>query len=167
MKITIATRQLLLRIDKQKIQTLADALHAYAQRYVHHNVIPDFKTITLVITSNTGIAKVNRLALNHEGPTDVITLAYAATPAAPATAEIFVNAQRAREVGGQTRARTWSPDHELALYIAHGFDHLAGHDDASPADARKMRRRERNWVRRACAADYVAGLILGEKRSNG
>lgn len=162
MKITIATRQLSLRIDKRKIKTLAETFHTYALRYAQRNETMNFVTITLVITSNSGIATVNRLALNHEGPTDVITLAYAATPGAPATAEIFVNAQRAIEVADPPRPCAWSPDHELALYIAHGFDHLAGHDDASSADARNMRRRERNWVRRAEASGKIVELILGE-----
>lgn len=163
MRITVKKRRLPLQIDKQKIQCLAQTFYAYAQRYALRNEVADFNTVTLIITGNAGITQVNRLALNHEDPTDVITLTYAATPASPATAEIFVNAQRAIEVTHQTRTRVWSPDHELALYIAHGFDHLAGNDDTSPADARNMRKRERNWVRRADTAGDIKGLMLREK----
>ena len=74
-----------------------------------------------------------------EGTTDVITIPYAETPGAGATAEVFVNADIAAQRGGQRETPDfaadeadgeWSPQHELALYIAHGFDHLAGGDDS-------------------------------------
>lgn len=159
MKILLATRRLTLRINKRKIQHLAETLFAFSYPSAKRHASPAYDTITLVITSNIGITPINRLALNHEGPTDVITLAYAATPRTPASAEIFVNAQRAIEVAEQTRISPWSPNHELALYIAHGFDHLAGYDDAIPNEARNMRNRERGWVRRTDTLGLVDGLF--------
>ncbi|MBQ3810327.1 MAG: hypothetical protein II839_05855, partial [Kiritimatiellae bacterium] len=44
------------------------------------------------------------------------------------------------------RALRWNADAELALYLAHGFDHLAGSDDATAAGYRAMRRRELRWL---------------------
>ncbi|MBI3865999.1 MAG: rRNA maturation RNase YbeY [Planctomycetia bacterium] len=35
-----------------------------------------------------------------------------------------------------------TPQHELALYLAHGLLHLCGYDDLSPREKRLMRRRE-------------------------
>jgi probable rRNA maturation factor len=43
----------------------------------------------------------------------------------------------------------WHPAWELLLYVVHGTLHLCGHDDQTPAERRRMRRRERailqNW----------------------
>jgi probable rRNA maturation factor len=76
--------------------------------------------------------------------TDVVTQAYAAIPGvAPATAELVVNAERARAEG---EGRPGGAARELALYLAHGFDHLAGRDDDTPARRRAMRRRETAWL---------------------
>ena len=76
--------------------------------------------------------------------TDVVTQAYAAVPGVcEATAELIVNAERARAEG---RRRPGGPARELALYLAHGLDHLAGADDDSPARRRAMRRRETAWL---------------------
>jgi len=47
------------------------------------------------------------------------------------------------------RPRNWSTAHELALYLAHGIDHLTGATDDSPLARRRMRTREMNWVRSA------------------
>ena len=76
--------------------------------------------------------------------TDVVTQAYAAVPGVgAATAELVVNAERALAEG---RGRPGGPARELALYLAHGLDHLAGADDDVPARRRAMRRRETAWL---------------------
>ena len=58
--------------------------------------------------------------------------------------EIIVNAERAWLAG--SRRRGWSPSRELALYIAHGCDHLNDERDTTPAGRRRMRRRELHWL---------------------
>jgi len=76
--------------------------------------------------------------------TDVVVQSYEAVPGVcPATAEIILNAERAKAEG---KARPGGPARELALYLAHGLDHLAGHDDDTPARRRAMRRRETGWL---------------------
>ena len=55
----------------------------------------------------------------------------------------FYNLERARAEG---RGRPGGPARELALYLAHGLDHLAGADDDVPARRRAMRRRETAWL---------------------
>jgi ssRNA-specific RNase YbeY (16S rRNA maturation enzyme) len=75
-------------------------------------------------------------------PTDVISQAYRPAPGAAAwTGDILVNVQRA--------AQMRSPDAELALYVAHGCDHLCGGRDGTPAARARMLRRERAWLRQA------------------
>ena len=76
--------------------------------------------------------------------TDVVVQAYEAVPGVcPATAELVLNAERALLEGGR---RSGGPSRELALYLAHGLDHLAGYDDDTPSRRRAMRRRETAWL---------------------
>lgn len=87
--------------------------------------------------------------------TDVVAQSYAAVPGVcAATAELVLNAERARAEG---RVRAGGPARELALYLAHGLDHLAGADDDTPARRRAMRRRETAWLDAAPAA--VRGIL--------
>jgi ssRNA-specific RNase YbeY (16S rRNA maturation enzyme) len=89
--------------------------------------------------------------------TDVITLRYRPLPGSPpgGEAEILVNAQRARREGLR---RPGGPPAEFALYLAHGIDHLAGNDDATPPERRAMRSRERAWL--AALAPLLPRLLL-------
>jgi len=76
--------------------------------------------------------------------TDVVSQSYRAVPGAgAASAELVLNAERARAEG---RGRPGGPARELALYLAHGLDHLSGRDDDTPARRRAMRRRETAWL---------------------
>lgn len=78
--------------------------------------------------------------------TDVVTQRYLAMPGVDTggdEGEIIVNAERAAQEGAR---RKGGAARELALYIAHGMDHLAGFDDATPAERQAMRRREMNWL---------------------
>ena len=117
--------------------------------------------ISVVITGHAGIRAVNRVHLGHDEVTDVISFRYDPVPgeADACDGEILVNAERAVERAAQ--AGRWSASRELALYIAHGMDHLAGADDATPAERMRMRRRELRWLR---AAGEVVERLLGSGR---
>jgi len=57
--------------------------------------------------------------------------------------DVVVSAERAAAVAekyGHT------PEEELVLYVVHGLLHLLGYDDATGADARCMRARERHYL---------------------
>ena len=104
-------------------------------------------SLTLILTDDATSARFNKTLLNHDGPTDIITQAYAPMPHEPGlTAELYINLRRAWQVG-QT-ATGVSPNRELLLYIAHGLNHLAGRDDATPAQRRAMRKKENEWLER-------------------
>ena len=113
--------------------------------------------LSLVLTDNAGIRQINTGFLHVTDATDVIAFRYAPVPGDRkyASGEIFVNVERAVETGylygGSSR--------ELALYIAHGCDHLAGQSDSTTAGYTRMRRRELRWLKRA-AADGLLRLPL-------
>lgn len=113
-----------------------------------------FGEVDVVFHGDAASAAAHGAVMGVPSPTDVITVPYAAMPGEPARAELLVNpeealrraSRRGAELLPEERAMRWSADLELALYIAHGFDHLAGSDDASPAGFRAMRRRELRWL---------------------
>jgi len=89
------------------------------------------------------MAKLNQLHLHHKGPTDVITLDYAAFgPESGLAGEIIVCVDVAAEQARRFRV-TWQA--ELTRYVIHGILHLRGHDDQDAAGRRRMKREE-GWL---------------------
>jgi len=115
--------------------------------------------VSAVLLDDAGIAAVNRDFLGRREPTDVISFRYEPLPgeADRCEGEVLVNVQRAIEEG--PRAGRGGASRELALYVAHGCDHLAGSGDETAAARARMRRRERRWLRAAPGAALVDGLL--------
>ncbi len=102
--------------------------------------------ISIVLTDDRGIADLNERYLKHKGPTDVISFRLDPVPGERgASGEIYVNVQRA----AQRATARWPASKELALYIAHGLDHLGGASDHTPRLRTQMRRRELRWLKNA------------------
>ncbi len=103
-----------------------------------------FAELAVVLTDDAAMPAYKAGCFGVRRQTDVVTQSYEAVPGVcAATAELVVNAERAQAEG---RARPGGPARELALYLAHGLDHLAGADDDTPARRRAMRRRETAWL---------------------
>ena len=143
MKIEISDRQSAARIDAKALKDMARRLAAIAD--VH------LAAATLILVDDAGIAPINKAAVGHEGATDVITLFYDAIPGDEEgdSAEIILNVERA------VSQRPEAPSLELAYYRAHAFDHLAGHDDATPKERTSMHRRERRWLAQIWNAGFT------------
>jgi probable rRNA maturation factor len=93
--------------------------------------------LSVVFVGDAEIARIHGDFLNDPTPTDVIT--FPADPAMDFGGEIFVSADHAHAFA----ARKGLPfARELALYLVHGYLHLAGYDDLQPEKKRKMRRAE-------------------------
>ena len=142
-RIRIHHRQRQHPVDAAALRVLAQALLQCAARL---EASCAGLTVDLVLVDDAACAPINRAAVGHEGPTDVITLRYAAIPGDTdgETAEIILNAACAWRQG-RDRA---GADRELALYLAHACDHLCGFDDQTPSARRAMRRREWRWLAR-------------------
>jgi probable rRNA maturation factor len=110
--------------------------------------------VSVVLTDHAGMRAVNREFLGSDDTTDVISFRYPPRPGAPDTrpsGEIIVNVEQACASGP-----SWGGwQRELALYLAHGVDHLSGADDDSPVRRRRMRRRELRWLQAARKAGYA------------
>lgn len=122
----------------------------------------DWKEISIVLTDDAGIAPVSRKYLTNPDVTDVISFCYDPMPGDNGlfSAEVIVNVQRAADrVKGPARRDGWHVSRELALYIAHGCDHLAGETDYDRAGRDRMRRRELRWLKQAADEGLTYQLL--------
>jgi len=102
-----------------------------------------WQEITLLLTDDAGITQTNREFFGKDRPTDVISFRSEPVPGETGTTgDLIVNVECALREGPLHD----SVNTELALYIAHGFDHLSGADDNTPARRAAMRRTEMRWL---------------------
>ncbi len=99
--------------------------------------------ISLAFVDNPTIHRLNRQFLEHDEPTDVLSFPLSDSPK-KLQGELVIGAEvalaRAAELGHDVQA-------ELTLYVIHGLLHLCGHDDHDAGAARRMRERERHYLR--------------------
>ena len=106
-----------------------------------------------------GITLTNRQYFGRNRPTDVISFRYDPVPGESTawSGDLMVNVDRAVQVGPEHK----DIDYELALYIAHGFDHLTGAEDDTDTRRNKMRATETAWLNEAGKEGLVDGLFGG------
>ena len=109
-----------------------------------------------MLTNDKGITQPNREFFGKNRPTDVISFRYDPVPGEKdeATGDLIVNMDCALREGPVHDGA----DAELALYIAHGFDHLSGSEDDTPTKRAAMRRIEKRWL--AALQSEMKNLIL-------
>ena len=161
--ICVANRQRGLRVDAARCARLVAWLARRSRRIRPANM-PPWSSVTVLLVGDGGSADAHRRVFGDPEPTDVITLSYADGPDAIAglSGELIVNVARAhaegiRRTAGRRPGHPWGPDYELALYLAHGIDHLTGADDHEDDGFQRMRARELRWV---AAADREGLLRL-------
>ena len=151
-KIHLLNRQRALRVCPAAFRRLIRTLAA--QAFPAEAPAP-FGELSVTLTDDAAMPAYKAGCFGVRVQTDVVAQSYEAVPGVcAATAELILNAERARAEG---RARAGGPARELALYLAHGLDHLAGADDDTPARRRAMRRRETAWLDAAPAA--IRGIL--------
>ena len=90
------------------------------------------------ITDDATIQQINLDHLGHDYPTDVISFDYGSDQET-IEGEMVVSAEMAAACAAEFG---WPTDHELTLYIVHGTLHIAGLDDLSDSDRKRMRSAE-------------------------
>jgi probable rRNA maturation factor len=105
--------------------------------------------LSIVFLAAPEMTALHHRFMQHPTPTDVIT--FDGDPDHDQAGEICVCPDVARDYA---RSHGGDFSSELTLYVAHGFLHLAGFDDTTPALRRRMRAAEREAleVLRAAAA---------------
>lgn len=100
----------------------------------------DHGRLSVAVVGARRMASLHRQYLGEDGPTDVLTFDLGCDLRhGRLDGEIVLCAAVAR------RRVAWRA--ELALYLVHGILHLAGYDDRTPRDARRMHAREDRLLR--------------------
>lgn len=153
--VTISNRQKLMRLNKSGIKKLVEFLHQLSYDNIEKNKAIRYDNIDIVFTNDDEISEIHESSMGISGTTDVITLPYEPIPSCPTCAELIVNVQMAQRLGNR---KGWSAQDELALYIAHGIDHLAGNDDQTAKQYSSMRRRELSWLKKCRQEDLISQI---------
>jgi len=130
-----------IQIDSRYIGNVRSALlRAAAQAALRQQAAPPKAELTLRLTGNATLRRLNRQFLGHDEPTDVLSFP-AQDPAhkspGPDTylGDIAISYPKAR---AQAKAAGHSLEAELRLLAVHGVLHLLGHDHARPRDKAAM-----------------------------
>jgi probable rRNA maturation factor len=134
-KVSIASPQEVVPIDRRHFREAA--------RLVLEGEGEADYEVSLAFVDNPTIHRLNRQFLQHDEPTDVLSFPLSDPGARKLQGELVVGAEVAR---AQAQERGHDVQAELTLYVIHGLLHLCGHDDHSPADAVRMRERERHYL---------------------
>ncbi len=154
MKTNLLNQQAKHPIHLNKLQKLTDWLGEKLEARTAPEI---WSEVSIVLVDDEGIVPANREYFGKNRPTDVISFRYDPVPGESAgwSGDLIINVDRAMQEG-TARGKT---DYELALYIAHGFDHLSGAEDDTDEKRKKMRATETAWLRKAGAEGLVAGLF--------
>lgn len=126
-----------------------------AARAARRNPRRQWAEMDILLLGETAMAEANRQFLRHTGTTDVITLVYRPMSKEDGwRGEVLINLDLARRLG----SRHGGAGRELALYLAHGMNHLSGAHDRTPAERRRMRQRDLRWRAEAFSAGGLHGL---------
>lgn len=137
LELEIVNRHGLLTVDHELVRRAVERVLA-AERVVSAE-------LSLVLTHDAEIHRINREYLGHDYPTDVISFSLAPDGEAVASShqvqgELIVSLDTARQVAS---AQGWSLQAEVILYVVHGLLHLCGYDDETDETRVIMRQRER------------------------
>lgn len=155
MRLQILNQQCVRSLPVNTVRQLAAELFACSLRHMPGQ---HWCSVTLFLVDDSGIRQIQKSVFGIDTVTDVIALRYAPLPTEEGVdGEIFVNVERA--YSRPCRA-PWTPEKEVALYIAHGMDHLNGSEDTTTPLRRRMRQREMRWLRRPAISALLETLRL-------
>lgn len=132
-QIDVLDKSGLIEFDKRRIV----AFVRFLDDMLPENLRAPKGVLSIAFFNDRDIAKIHADFMDKPNPTDVIT--FEGDSDDDFAGEICASAQTA--LANAPKFST-SPSDELALYVAHGYLHLAGVDDISEADALKMRAAE-------------------------
>lgn len=124
-----------------------------------------WNTISVVFVGDSQMQELYKRYFDISDVSDVISFVYQPIPLLSGQiqqdGEVIVNVEKALRLDDLRlqKIRGWTSAKELTLYLAHGLDHLAGHNDSDIVGRRRMRTRELRWVKEAEREGMLKGLI--------
>jgi probable rRNA maturation factor len=143
-RVSIANQQEAVQIDRKRLREIVAAV-------VDGEGNTDSE-ISLAFVDNPTIHRLNQRYLQHDEPTDVLSFPLSDPSAKRLSGELVIGAEVAK---AQADERGHDVQAELALYVIHGLLHLCGYDDKSDAAKRRMRERERHYLRQLGLPDIA------------
>jgi probable rRNA maturation factor len=137
--LALANRHPRLKLDRPGLARAVGALDAHAAKF--RGGCPSGE-LSIAFLTDAALAQLHADFLDDPAPTDVIT--FAGDASLGLAGEICVSVDTA---AAYARAHDGDFSAELALYVIHGWLHLAGYDDLQPAKKRVMRRAEARALR--------------------
>lgn len=157
--VAVAHRHPRLRVPAGSVERLVAVLDAHVARLAPRGSTMPAGELSVVFLDDPSLAKLHADFLRDPSTTDVIT--FEGAPALGVAGEICVSADTALAYARQ-HDREFAA--ELALYVVHGWLHLAGHDDLEPARKRAMRRAEARAMRFLSGAGALPRFVFTAKR---
>ena len=162
MPLTIRSRQKAHPADAWLLRRLAK--WALAETELAQAVEPGTHELGVYLVGPAEMAKVNWECLQHEGPTDVITLDYGepggAPKPGPVLGDVFICPAVAEEFAKKFKT-SWAE--EVARYLIHGILHLRGYGDSAPGPRRTMKREENRLMQAAVERFPLSRLARGTR----
>jgi probable rRNA maturation factor len=138
-RLEVANRHPRLRVDRKAVAAAVGLLDANARLF--KGGCPS-GSLSVAFLEGPALARLHARFMGDPSATDVIT--FAGDAANHLAGEICVSVDAAASHRRSTGSRLAD---EIALYLVHGWLHLAGYDDRNPAAKRAMRRAEARAMR--------------------
>ena len=99
--------------------------------------------MNIIFCSDNYLLDINKIHLNHDFYTDIITFDLSDKKTGPVTAELYISVERVKDNAATLKV---SLTHELHRVIFHGALHLCGFGDKTKKDKNVMRLKEDEYL---------------------
>ncbi len=124
----LQNRQRRIAVDQPALRRFAaHALSAVAT--LPGQPLQAFQEISIVLLSDAAMARHHLQFMGLTGPTDVLTFHHG---------EILIGTETAARYASELGQDKHDTQNEIALYLLHGLLHLAGYNDSTPAQKKRM-----------------------------
>ena len=124
--------------------------------------------LDVMFVEDVAMAEYNEEIVGHTGTTDVITLSYFDSDdfidfEGDTGLELIINPDAAMREGNKRKNSSYS--REMVLYLVHGMLHAAGEDDLQVDVRKRMRRREREVLKKLLEDGFIFEDIFPESKA--
>jgi probable rRNA maturation factor len=130
--------------NQQSQHAVDEPLLRRAAREVLNDSPYSSATISIAVVDDALMRELNRRFLGHDWPTDVLSFVLQQLED-HLEGEVVLSAETAAAAAAELR---WPANAEQLLYLIHGMLHLVGYGDKTPAESRRMRQLEAEYLRR-------------------
>jgi probable rRNA maturation factor len=146
--IEVRNIQRTIRVSRRRLQRFADIACTLVWKHKQPEAeIASVPAISVLLVSDRRMAALHQKFCGTSGPTDVLTFQHG---------EIVISAETAARQARMFHANVTG---EIQLYLLHGLLHLAGFNDVSAHDRRRMHRLQKKLLATALRANRVVASL--------